>query len=84
MPDTCISLSESTQCRAYSKSSISTSSKHYSDLCVISRSLVVCLFFFWILCADSENSPFMRGVSTVEEFDKALHDYLLGPYVRQR
>lgn len=40
--------------------------------------------YFLDLRADNENSPFMRNVSTVDDFDKALHDYILGPYVEKK
>lgn len=40
--------------------------------------------YFLDLRADNENSPFMRNVSTVDDFDKALHDYIFGPYVEKK
>lgn len=46
MPDTCIPLSGSTKCPAYKQSSVSTSSKHYTDLCV--PALFNCGLVFWI------------------------------------
>ena len=74
----CISLSQSSQCPAFNSSSISTDSTLTGLLYVSSRQL-----WFWTLLTHTP-SPFLSTVTDIASFDQGLQTYVSGAFAQQR